>query len=476
MLIAVNVVVKPLYTLLIEPLVQQRIGMTEYGRYAAVLNITLIATVLLDLGITGWNTVHTAKSRGVSSLMYWKLFKIRGALALLYLIVICATVFALGYESKDFIIAIILGLTQVCSSFVLFLRSYTSGTLSFRDDRLLSVLDKVILFLSMGIIFFGPAVFSEAFNVYVFCGAQFLTSLLVMIVAILCVRKYKSLEVHDFSYGKVLRSAFPYALLFLMNIMMLRMDTIIIDALRGPDEAGRYMMSYRFFEAIIMIAYLLSNLLLPAFARYHQDSQTVSRIFNSGFRSATCFFLIVVCVLTLMRKEILMEIYGDMGAEQMNVFSLMILSSLCFALQYVTGSLLTSLERIKVLILISMTGLILNLTLNYGLIPKFGYAGSAFSCLITQLCVLLSQFYFVSLYLGDKKTVSTGIISMALALWVMGLTYLALSLQLTQLQNAIFTFALLVLSGAVMYKWKMIDFLFVRVSISNNSEKNKNGK
>jgi len=464
-LISVNVIVKPLYTLLIEPAVQDRIGMSDYGRYAALLNITLIASVLLDLGITGWNTVQTAKVRGISSTLHKKVLRIRILLSILYIAVVMVVVSALGYRSQDVLVALVLCLTQICSSFILFLRSYTSGTLSFRDDRLLSVLDKVMLFVIMLVIIWGPFTNLHPLTVDIFISVQLGTALLVLLLGLLLIRKYKYESVDEATYMNLLKSAFPFGLLFLFNIMMLRSDTIMIDFIRGPEEAGRYMMSYRFFEAIVMIAYLMSNILVPSFARYHKDYGVLRKVFNSGFRTALSFFVIVIVTILMLRAEVLELVYGPMGREQIAVFSVMTISSFFFGLQYVTGSFLTSMERMKYLISISITGLIINIFLNCFLIPNYGSFGSALSSLVAHFIVLILQYYFSMRLLRDTTTLQTCIRSSVLTVMVAVAIYTAISLELSGMQNVLLTFVTLMGVTLVLFKMNMLDLFFIRNSI-----------
>ena len=466
-LVCVNVLIKPLYTLVIEPAVQHRIGMSDYGRFASLLNITLIASVLLDLGITGWNTVQTAKVRGISSNLHNKVLRIRIFLSVVYVMVVLGVVNGLGYGAHDAFVALILCFAQICSSFILFLRSYTSGTLSFRDDRLLSVLDKVLLFVTMTLIIWGPYEIFKPLTVEVFIFAQFLTAFAVLLIGLFLIRKYRHQSIITTTYRQLLFSAFPFGLLFLFNIMMLRSDTIMIDFMRGPDEAGRYMMSYRFFEAIIMIAYLMSNILLPSFARYHNDVVVLQKVFNSGFRTALSFFIIMIGGILLLRNEIMSTVYGGLGGEQLSVFSLMIISSFFFSLQYVTGSFLTSMERLKFLISISVSGLILNLTLNFFLIPLYGSLGAAYSSVLTQFIVLILQYYFVMRLLNDRTTLQTGIYTALLTCIIGAAIYFIISLGLTGVYNVLITFVAIIGMAVLLYRKNMLDLFFIQNSINN---------
>ena len=54
--IAINVLVKPVWVLLIDRSVQNRVPGGEYGTYQALLNLSIIFQIVLDFGITSYNS------------------------------------------------------------------------------------------------------------------------------------------------------------------------------------------------------------------------------------------------------------------------------------------------------------------------------------------------------------------------------------------------------------------------------------
>jgi O-antigen/teichoic acid export membrane protein len=65
------------------------------------------------------------------------------------------------------------------------------------------------------------------------------------------------------------------------------------------------------------------------------------------------------------------------------------------SLAYITGSLLTSDHRLKELNRMAFFGVILNVILNLALIPIYHAEGAAFSTAVTQVILLIIQFYYI---------------------------------------------------------------------------------
>ena len=51
-LLILNLLIKPLWTLIIEPKVQGQIGNIAYGEYFVVFNFSLMLSILLDMGLS----------------------------------------------------------------------------------------------------------------------------------------------------------------------------------------------------------------------------------------------------------------------------------------------------------------------------------------------------------------------------------------------------------------------------------------
>ena len=60
---------------------------------------------------------------------------------------------------------------------------------------------------------------------------------------------------------------------------------------------------------------------------------------------------------------------------------------------YIFGTLLTANGSLKSLNYIAFTGMVMNIVLNFILIPKYQVMGSAWASLITQIFTALAQFY-----------------------------------------------------------------------------------
>ena len=135
-LLFLNLLVKPFWILGVDREVQNLLGDASYGTYQALFNFSYLFYILLDLGITNFNSRAVAQDPKNLSKHFGGLTEIKLLLGLLY----AAAVFVVGYfcgynEGLKFKLLCWCGLNQILLSFILFLRSNIQGLLAF-DFRL----------------------------------------------------------------------------------------------------------------------------------------------------------------------------------------------------------------------------------------------------------------------------------------------------------------------------------------------------
>ena len=145
LLLALNLLVKPFYILGIDAGVQDAVGAEVYGGYAALISLGFLLNIVLDLGLTNFNTRHIAQHPQLMGKYLGGVCGVRFVLVLLYALVTVITGLVLGFRGAQLAMLGWLVLNQALVATVLYLRSNIAGAQRFRQDSVLSVLDRVLL-------------------------------------------------------------------------------------------------------------------------------------------------------------------------------------------------------------------------------------------------------------------------------------------------------------------------------------------
>lgn len=396
LLLALNLLVKPLYILGIDAEVQSRVGAEVYGTYFSLINLSFLLNFLLDFGITNYNVRKVARQGNLITEQFSGLLTLRLLLAAAYMLALMLLGFFLGYTSYQLTILAVLGFNQVLAAYLLFFRSNLSGLHLFKQDSFISILDRALLILLVGALLIIPTT-GGSFQIEWFVYAQTFTYGVAALMAFFLVkRKLKEIKIDwDPEFWKrTMIASSPYALLTLVMMAYHRSDGVMLERMLDDNgsEAGIYARGYRFFEAASMIAYLFAVLLLPMFSRAIERKENITRLVNVSFRILFTGAWTLGLLCYVFSDEVLALRYSDLLAETSPVFALLMMGFVAYSTTYVFGTLITAKGDMKLLNLISIFGVALNISLNFFLIPEHGAYGSAVATLITQLLAAVVQF------------------------------------------------------------------------------------
>ena len=396
LLLLLNVLIKPLWIFGIDLSVQNRVGAEEYGLYAAIFSFTLIFNVILDLGLTHYNNQAIARNPSDIAKNFSRLTSLKVFLGVIYLLVALILGLLLDYTLDAFYLLLILVLNQMLASFLLFLRSHLAGLHLFKTDSLISVADKLLMIISCGILLFTN-VLKEDFTIWHFAMAQFFSYLLISIVAFIIVLGKARIFVWRLNlkeFYENLRRSFPYALLILLMALYTRVDSVMLEQISGAFENGIYAQAFRLLDAVNQLGYLFSVLLLPIFSGMFARKEDVRELVKLSF--SLIFVATTALGLTglFSSSGIMAALYTEHSQLSSPVFGLLILSSIAFGSTYVFGTLLTARGNLRTLNIIAIGGFVLNIVLNFILIPQYGAVGAASATLVTQFITAFMQLYF----------------------------------------------------------------------------------
>lgn len=407
-LLFLNILIKPFWIFGIDRTVQNMVGAGEYGWYSSLLNFTFLFNILLDFGITNFNNKNIAQNNHLLNKHFSGIIIFKFLLAALYIIVTLSIGFIWGYDSRQMTFVFILGFNQILISLILYLRSNISGLLHFKTDSIISVLDRLLMILFCSILLWGQTGKSN-FTIDWFVYAQTLAYVITALVAMLIVMKkaaFKKLQWNTNFFRLIIKQSYPFAVLVLLMTFYNRIDSVMLERMlpgeTGDVEAGIYASAYRLLDAINMIAYLFSIILLPMFARLIKDKSEVDGLVKLSFTLIFTFAILVSFNLCLYNHEFMDLLYVKHIDDSAAVFRLLILGFIPISTTYIFGTLLTANGSLKWLNIIAFSGMVLNIALNYLLIPRFMAVGSAYASLFTQFFTAILQLVMVQILFRFK--------------------------------------------------------------------------
>ena len=110
LVIILNLLIKPFYILGIDAEVINRVGANVYGNYFALINFSFLLNIILDLGITNFNVKNIAQHHQLLDKHFSGIITLRFLLVFIYLCATFLIALAIGYDTMQFKILLILAL------------------------------------------------------------------------------------------------------------------------------------------------------------------------------------------------------------------------------------------------------------------------------------------------------------------------------------------------------------------------------
>ncbi len=401
LLLLLNLLIKPIWIFGIDLTVQRIVGVGDYGFYFVILNFSFLFNIILDLGITNYNNRNIAQHNHLLNKHFSGILVLKLLLGLTYVVIAFVVAMILRYNADQFRLLGWLAFNQFLLSFILYLRSNISGFMMFKTDSMLSVLDRLLMIFFCGVLLWGH-VTTTPFRIEWFVYSQTTAYSITAAIAFLIVVKKAHFRKLNWSWPfflMIIKQSMPFALLVLLMTFYNRLDPVMLERMlpekTGNEQVGIYASGFRLLDAANMIAYLFGVLLIPIFSKMIKKRQPIEHMLKLSFTLIITLAIIVGFGLFFYSYELMDLLYDTHIQASTSVFRLLIPGFIAVSTTYIFGTLLTANGNLKQLNLIAALGLIINLILNYLLIPHLLASGSAVSSLVTQFAMAILQVMMV---------------------------------------------------------------------------------
>lgn len=401
LLILANLLIKPIYIFYIDAEVQNVVGSISYEQFFVAFNICYILQFFNDFGIHSYSLKEVSQRREEADSLLSKLLGTKLLLAVFFSIAAVLAYFISGvdFTSLFFMVAF----NVFLSSLLLYFRSNLSGLGWYRWDSIISILDKTILLIALAYVLYFST-FRSSFEILDFIRLQSTAFLISIGFCLVILWQKGQLYFPSFDYTAIkstLRASAPYALIFLLMTAYSRVDAIMLRYLSydSVTQIDAFAACYRLFEAGNMFAYLFAGLLLPMSAYLLQQKKDLKPLIWLGTRTMVVLVVIVGCSLYAFREPILMYLYERYDVFYPSILTGLLISFASVALAYVYGSVAVADGRIRELNYLFAICLLLNIILNFFLIPRYGAIGAAYTSAATQVLSLMGQLFIFQYFL-----------------------------------------------------------------------------
>ena len=393
--VLLNLLVKPGWVV-VENLVQDRLGHATFGLLTALSALTLVVAALSDLGLTPYAVQRLAAGPAFMAETFPTLLPLRGLLNFVALGILVAVGWVLGYRGPELGLLAAVGAALLLAQYGQFLRGTLQAHQRFNTDAVLSVVEKFVLLGAVLVLL--PAGLTLPRYVGARLGAAAFSAVLLygLMTRLFGRVRYRW-------QGPVaraaLRASLPFALMTLLYGVNERIDMVMLERLASPTEAGYYAGAYRWVDAVMMYPWTVLPLFFARFAAVPRDAAAQRQLLRFGQRVLTLPLLFVVAF-GLFRGEVLFWQFRHSSPAEVARMTLclqiLFVNVLVHAFFAIYSTLLTSTAHERAVSGLVAASIALNIGLNLVFVPRYGAVAASLDTLVCAVAVSIGYLVLVA--------------------------------------------------------------------------------
>jgi len=220
----------------------------------------------------------------------------------------------------------------------------------------------------------------------------------------------------------LIRAAFPFFILKGVIIMFNRVDILMLSYLRGDEEVGIYSAAYYIVESLMVMADSFAIAFFPTMVQNLKESrEKLIALYDKAFKLLFLMGLFLAGFISMTGQKTVLLFYGAKFQQSGVILTVLVWALLFFSMNLPSSRLLIGMDKKWTLISIFGCGLLINIGMNFLLIPRMGAIGAAAANVFSIFFVFAVTLGYVNARLFNvrlvknctKPVVSIGLVMLA---------------------------------------------------------------
>lgn len=386
-------ILKMLFGVFVISMISRYLGPTQYGllNYITALISLFIAFSALGLnGIVVRDLLIKEKEAPIILGTAFGLKLIGGIISFFFFLLLVYTL--RPDDNVTISLSLVLGFMLIFKSADVIKFWYESQTAS-----KYTVIVENSAFLIVGTVKLALIYFEASLKMFVL--AILLESILVFIFFFLIYKKNKSSFFNwKFKRDKaknLLRDSWPLIISSSAWIIYSKIDQVMIGQMMDDTAVGYYSAATRISDMVSFIPAMVAFSIIPSILKYRKKNNKLYMYkFQNIYNIVTSILFLLAIFITFFSEHIINFVFGAQYSQSANVLKIHFWTVILIGLAVVSGRYLINEGLQRITMYRHLTGVLINIPLNFILIPKIGIDGAAVSSLISLFCANYLLDYF----------------------------------------------------------------------------------
>jgi O-antigen/teichoic acid export membrane protein len=373
----------------------------EYGKYTYIIEFISIFAFFSDGGFTQYIIKESSQKPG----SYEKIYANAQSAQLLLCGIMLALILSVSYmtnSSQDFFYLSVFGLSVVISAWfapmLAILISSGRKDLIFYKDLSLSIIR--ILFIILGIYL------KASFSYFIYLGFINAIVLLILYLYLRGQQEFKRILNYRPAIAEsigFIRNGFLFTILMAANVIYSKIDIVMLEKMVGSVEVGYYSGATKFIYPFMFISSAFMTAIFPKLAKHSEEKEKFRNI-----QYVALYYLggigIFLSISLYLSADIIFQIFFSSKYDSsIPIFKVLVwFLAIVFVYGPISNSLVAK-NKIKFLVYLNLIMIILNVVLNFFLIPVYGAKGAAMTTIVCEILILVSTILYWKKIGGSRE-------------------------------------------------------------------------
>jgi len=198
---------------------------------------------------------------------------------------------------------------------------------------------------------------------------------------------FKRLDVKFKNIKKALVFSLPLVPFLIGSWLIIVSDRYILNHYWNSELVGIYTLAYSLLTIVFTLSVTISTVLYPYIAEAYNKAKDHNLFFNTSLKYSLILVLPGTSLLFFMRKQIISLISGVEYLGGSIIITILFLYPILATLNTLFYQNMLLREKTKTIGVIFVIGAIINISLNFWLIPKHGMIGAAIATLVSYIII-----------------------------------------------------------------------------------------
>ncbi len=413
-----HVLSKILYLVLILILTRY-LGTDGFGLYSFALAYTMLFMPLTHMGMNSLLIREIARNRDQGQDVFSAIWPVFLSFSLLTMVVVNALALIISETNQERTVIGALSIFLVFDSWSRFCFAVFRGHERLEYEAVVNIAERVLIFFLT--LFAWWQGYDIVLLMFLFAAAQvFKTGL-----GLFWVRRHFfhfSVRWDSQFVGKFLRESFPFLLFSMFGILSIRIDLIMLKYFFSDEIVGIYNTGRRIAESLYFVPEVLYSALFPALsALYFSERKKFNAIFQQSFQLMFAIALPITISLSMLAPAIIALLFEPAFFEGHIALSWLAINLGILFVKHICVATLGAVGKQREVARVMFLTVILNIMLNYMLIPQYGITGAGVATVIAETITFILILLLTRPVVGQAMF-SKRLLRIALAAIAMGVS------------------------------------------------------